>query len=367
MKIVFTGGHHTSSLVVAKALQEKGQEIVWFGHKKTMWKEPSLSLEYEDVKAIGIPFVEIKAGKLYREFNLLKILRIPYGFINAFFQLLRVRPDLIVSFGGYLALPTVICGWLLKIPSVTHEQTRSFGLSNKLISPIVKKIFLTWQSSKKYFPKDKAVVTGLPLREEILKAEKQTQEDSRPLIYITGGKQGSHLLNQAVVEILPQLLEKYTLYHQSGKIIKTGDLAFLQKKRNSLSGKLRKHYHLSSFFTTKEVAKIFSLADLVITRSGAHIVYELAYLGIPAIFIPIPWTFEKEQEKNADFFSRNKAGLVLKQEELTPKILLKMTKEVLNHKSFNKNAQLLKSKLKKEAAFLIIEKIEEVLNAQKKT
>jgi len=248
MKIVFTGGHHTSSLVVAKALQRKGHEIVWFGHRQTMWKEPSLSLEYEEVTAEKIPFIEIKAGKLYREFNLLKILRIPYGFFNAFFQLLKVRPNLIVSFGGYLALPVVVAGWFLRIPSVTHEQTHSFGLANKLIKLFVNKVFLTWENSRRYFPKKKTVVTGLPLRREILRIKRDPKKRARPVIYITGGKQGSHLINKTVAGILPELLKRYMIYHQSGKIVKTGDLAFLQKKKKSLTKDLEGYYRLKPFF-----------------------------------------------------------------------------------------------------------------------
>lgn len=362
MKIVFTGGHHTSSLVIAKALMEKGHEIIWFGHRRTMWKEPSLSLEYEEVTAAGIPFVEIKAGKLYQEFNILKFLRIPYGFINAFFKLLKVRPDLIVSFGGYLSLPVIVSGWLLRIPSVIHEQTRTYGLANKLTSPLVKKIFLTWESSRQYFPKKKAMVTGLPLRKEILEVERETSRRSRPVIYITGGKQGSHLINETIAKVLPELLKAYTLYHQSGKIVKTGDLVFLSKKKKLLNKDLRKHYHLKPFFTASEVAKIFSSCNLVITRSGAHIVYELSYLGIPAIFIPIPWTYQNEQQKNAEVFQNNKAGLILKQDYLTPQKLLEAIEEILRDKGFYQNARKLCREIQKDAKSLIVKEIEAILN-----
>lgn len=367
MKIVFTGGHHTSSLVVAEALAERGHEIIWFGHRRTMWQEPSLSLEYEEVTETGFPFVEIKAGKFYREFNLLKILRIPYGFVNAFWALLRVRPDLIVSFGGYLALPVVVAGWFLRIPSVTHEQTYSFGLANKLIRPFVRRIFLTWEESKKYFPEEKCVVVGLPLRKDILAIKRKTEKKGRPVIYITGGKQGSHLINKTVAEILPELLSRYTVYHQSGKIVKTGDLALLQKKKKSLSKDLGGYFHLKPFFKSQEVAKIFSFCDLVISRSGAHIVSELAFLGIPAIFIPIPWSFENEQEKNAQLFEKNKAGVVLRENDLAAEKLLAAIEQILGSPSFYKNARKLRKKIKPAATLSMVKEIEALLHAQKKT
>lgn len=365
MKIVFTGGHHTSSLVIAKALQSRGHEIFWFGHRQTMWQEPSISLEYEEVTEAGIEFLDLKAGKLYRELHPLKLLRIPAGFLRAFILLLRVKPDLIVSFGGYLALPVVICGWLLKIPSVTHEQTRVYGLTNKLIIPFVKKIFLTWETSKRYFPEEKTLVTGLPLRKEILEVERKAQKP-RPIIYITGGKQGSHVINQAVAKILPELLKEYSLYHQSGKIIKTGDFAFLQKKKNALNLKLQDHYYLKPFFNSREVAKIFSVADLVISRSGAHIVYELAFLGIPAIFVPLPWAYQNEQEKNANLFKINKAGLVLKDEELTPSALVRAVNLILSKKSYQRQAQKLRERVKIDAKEKILAQIEAILDEKKK-
>lgn len=365
MKIVFTGGHHTSSLVIAKNLKAKGHEVIWFGHRQTMWQEPSLSLEYEEVTESGIPFVEIKAGKLYRDFNILKLLRIPYGFIEAFFKLLKEKPDFIVAFGGYLSLPVVIGAWLFGIPSVTHEQTHTYGLANKLISPFVKKVFLTWEESRKYFPYKKTEVVGLPLREEILKIKRIKKNQTMPLIYITGGKQGSHIINKVVEKILPELLEKYLIYHQSGKIVKTGDLASLQRKRNILNQEVKKNYYIRPFFNAKEVAKIFSSCSLVISRSGAHTVYELAFLGIPAIFIPIPWSFQNEQEKNALVFKKNQAGIILKEKKLTPENLLMAINKALK-KSFSRNAKKLKSIVKTNATLKIVESLENLFNAQKK-
>ena len=137
--LVFTGGHHTGALEVAKALKEKGWNTVWFGHKHSMWNDTSHSSEYREVTESGIVFYKLLAGKFHHTYNPLKLIRIPFGFIQALCLLLLLKPAGIVSFGGYLAVPTVIMGWLLGIPSITHEQTVTQGWANKLIALFAKR------------------------------------------------------------------------------------------------------------------------------------------------------------------------------------------------------------------------------------
>ena len=171
-RLVFTGGHHTSALEVAKALKGKGWDIVWFGHRHSMWGDKSDSAEYTEVTVAGIKFYDLRAGKFYRTFHPLKLIRIPFGFFRTFYYLLLLKPAGIVSFGGYLAVPTVLVGWLLGIPSITHEQTVVSGWANKFISLFVKKIAITWPDSVHHYPLHKSVVIGLPLRSEIIKIRK---------------------------------------------------------------------------------------------------------------------------------------------------------------------------------------------------
>ena len=206
MKIVITGGHHTSALPVIGELKKRDSsiDIHWFGHKHTLLGSKSETLEYREITSLDIPFYDLKAGKLYRTFNPIRLLRIPYGVFQAFFLLLKTKPDVILSFGGYLAAPVVLAGWFLGIPSLTHEQTVVTGYSNKFISRFVKKIMISWKESAKYFPKDKVMYTGLPLRKEIFDTSSDSfeSENSFPTIYITAGKTGSHNINEATKEIL---------------------------------------------------------------------------------------------------------------------------------------------------------------------
>src|SRR3989344_4824230 len=180
--ILFVGGHHNSALVVALELRRKGIPVVWVGHKFTIRGDKSLSAEYQEITSHQIPFYEFKTGKFYRKKNPLEFLKILTGFFQAFTYLLKIRPRLIVSFGGYMAVPIVIVGWFLRIKSVTHAQTVTAGYANKAATPLVKKIFLAHKSSLPNYPSHKAVVTGLPLPSDFLTS--QTLPSKRKTIFI---------------------------------------------------------------------------------------------------------------------------------------------------------------------------------------
>lgn len=316
--LVFTGGHHTSALVVAKELILQGKyDVIWFGHRYSMWGDKSDSAEYKEVIAAGIKFYDLKAGKFYNTFNLLKLIRIPWGFIQTFYYLLKVRPTGIVSFGGYLAVPTVISGWLLGIPSITHEQTIITGWANRLVSLFAKKIAITWPQSAKFYPKSKTVLTGLPLRPEIISLKDQTHRilnTRHRVIYITGGKQGSHIINQVTYSLLPQLVKKYTVIHQTGS-------SNLYKDHLTASHfKYPNYIHFE--FDSQKAIKALNTANLVVSRAGAHTVYELAVLGIKSILIPIPWVSHNEQTQNAQILVQSNLAILLSEPQLTKESLL---------------------------------------------
>ncbi len=308
--LVFTGGHHTGALEVAKELKNKGWKIVWFGHRHSAWGDTSDSAEYKEVTAENIKFYNLLAGKFHKTFNPLKLIRIPWGFIHACYLLLLLKPRGIVSFGGYLAVPTVIMGWVMGIPSVTHEQTITQGWANKLISKFVIKIAVTWKESIKNYD-NKAVQIGLPLRPEILKVKKRITK--RPLLFITGGKQGSHVINEAVFAALPNL--KYDILHQTGNNSEFGD--FEKAKAIKLS-----NYKCVDYLNASEQIQALVDADVVISRSGAHIIYELGYLGKKCVLIPIPWVSHNEQYKNALVLQQAGMAIILTQDKLNDRSLI---------------------------------------------
>lgn len=326
--LVFTGGHHTSALVVAKELILQGKyQVVWFGHRYSMWGDKSDSAEYKEVIAAGIKFYDLKAGKFYNTFNPFKLIRIPLGFIQTFYYLLQARPAGIISFGGYLAVPTVISGWLLGIPSITHEQTMVAGWANRVIANFSKKIAITWPESARFYPKSKTVLTGLPLRPEIIQLKKVAMNqltNNQPTIYITGGKQGSHLINQIIFSILPKLVKNYSVIHQTGS-------SSVHNDYQHALGLVQQNYEVFDFDSHKAILAL-KQADIVIGRAGAHIIYELAVLGKKCILIPIPWVSHNEQMINAQLLEKSGSAVIIPENNLNSEKLLFTLKNIQGKK-----------------------------------
>ena len=370
VKIVFIGGHHTPALAVVDALTQRTKKqknkktgIFWVGHKYSMWKDRNESAEYQEITKRGIPFYDLKAGKLYKTFHPLKLIRLPFGFLQAFYYLLKIRPQLIVSFGGYLAPPVVIAGWLLRIPSVTHEQTVIGGWANRLIARFAKKIFVSWKESLKYFPEEKTIVTGNPLRHAIFQVKNPLNplHPLNPTIYVTGGKQGSHVINEAVKEALPQLLKKYNVIHQCGRSTVHNDyqeLKGLSPACRQAGLKQRSRYILKDYFTEEEIGAVFAVADVVISRAGANIVYELAALGKPAVLIPLPWVSHNEQYQNAKVLANAGSAVVLEEKNLSAKSIL-LHSDILfaNLEKYREGGRRAKKLVRLDAADKISEEI----------
>lgn len=308
--LVFTGGHHTGALEAAKMLKGKGWNIVWFGHRHAAWGDKSDSAEYREVTAGGIKFYNLLAGKFHKTYNPIKLIRIPWGFLQASYLLFKIKPAGIVSFGGYLAVPTVIMGWLLGIPGLTHEQTVTQGWANKLISKFVKKVAVTWPENLKDYGV-KGILMGLPLRKEILEAKKSKLK--RPLLFITGGKQGAHVINEAVFSALPHL--DFEILHQTGNNSEYKDFAKAKMIKSA-------NYKCVEYLNAGDQIQALVDAEVVISRSGAHITYELGYLGKKCVLIPIPWVSHNEQYKNAQILENAGMAVILNQNQLTSENLL---------------------------------------------
>jgi UDP-N-acetylglucosamine--N-acetylmuramyl-(pentapeptide) pyrophosphoryl-undecaprenol N-acetylglucosamine transferase len=317
--IAFTGGHHNSALVIAKILQKEGYPVIWIGHKFGSKGDKSLSAEYQEITKANIRFLELKAGKFYQKFNPLEWLKIAFGFFQALIYLLQYKPKLIFSSGGYLSVPVVITGWTLGIPSITHEQTVIAGWANKAISPFVKKILLTHPSSLPNFPKDKSIVVGLPVRKELLNS-RYTKKFDPKLIYVSCGKQGSHTINKALFPIISNLIEKFTVVHQTGANTLTKDSDRARRIKEKL-GEKKDRYIYAPYFFDEDVATYMRSASVIVGRAGAHSIYELMVLEKKAVLIPIPWVSHNEQYLNAKLAEKQIGSIVLEEKDLTPETL----------------------------------------------
>ncbi|HAI22212.1 TPA: hypothetical protein DCP77_03395 [Candidatus Collierbacteria bacterium] len=336
--IAFTGGHHNSALVIAKSFQKEGYPIIWIGHKFASKGDKSLSAEYQEITGSGLQFLELKTGKFYQKFNPLEWLKIAFGFFQAFIYLITYRPKLIFSSGGYLSVPVVIAGWFLGIPSITHEQTVIAGWANKAISPFVKKILLTHVSSLPNFPQEKSVVVGLPIRKELLNS-KYTKKFDPKLIYISCGKQGSHTINKALFPILPQLVAKFTVVHQTGANTLTKDSDRARRIKEKL-GEYKDRYIFAPYFFAEDAATYIRSSSAIVGRAGAHSVYELMVLGKKAVLIPIPWVSHNEQFLNAKLAEEQIGSFILEEKDLTPESLYQAIIELVKRPSIKPSTKL---------------------------
>lgn len=356
MKILITGGHVTPALAVIEELKKRpGIQIIFVGRKYALDGENTLSFEYQEIVRRNIPFVDLRTGRINRFLSLETIealLRIPFGFIHAISILRLKKPDLILSFGGYLALPIAFAGFFYHIPLYTHEQTIVPGLANRVISFFSKQIFISFKDTSSYFPAHKVVLTGNPLRNSIFEVRTQPFNISKtkPVLLVTGGSLGSHALNMLIKPILLTLLKKYIVVHQTGDTAEFNDYLVLQDFCRTLPKDLQRNYFLKKHISEDEIGFVFHLSDLVISRAGANTFFELVALEKPAVLIPLPISASGEQQKHADLFQKAGAGKVFSQEEGSEKLLSLIEAMVSSLKSYKKNSSTLRPLIHNEAA-----------------
>lgn len=330
MKVLITGAHFTpAKAVIDELIKKPNVEIVYVGRKTVMEGDSAPSAESKELPKLKIKYRSIAAGRLRRSFDLLTIislLKIPIGTIQSVYILFQERPDVILSFGGYVSVPVVFMAWLLSIPIITHEQGLELGLANKINSIFANKIALSFTRKDL---KDKEIVTGNPLRREILNPVKKMSSDyerifakgqrsKTPVILVTGGNQGSHVINIAIEGCLQKLLKRVCIIHQTGES-KYNDFEKLRKLQNDK--------YLVTKWIGDDFGAVLNKADLVICRSGMNTLAELASLGIPSLTIPIQ--NHSEQYNNAKYFQNAGLSQVMYQAQLTPRKLTEVIYDML--------------------------------------
>jgi len=356
-KIVVCGGHLTPALALIDRLQKvKDLEILFFGRKYTAEGSQSLSAEYQIITSQKIRFFPITTGRLQRKFTRFTIpslLKLPIGFIQSLVYLILHRPNLIISFGGYLSVPVVFSGWLLGVSSISHEQTVKPGLATRINSLFVKKIFLSWAKSAKFLPEEKCQVVGNLTRKSIFeKVAKSTQirnflKISENLILVAGGNQGSHFLNKFVFANL-DLFNKFFLVHQVGTVNYHGDF-------NRAKAIKRKNYLAVDYLGPQDFGAVLTRAKIVISRSGANTVWELALCKKPSILIPLPISAGGEQLENAQILSGAHFAKIISQADLSPTHLKKAIDEILeNYSDYQSSADKFQKTLPKDATAKLV-------------
>lgn len=369
-RVFITGGHVTpAEAVIDEFLKTNDLEIYFLGRKYTFEGDLAESAEYQlYIHDPNIHFLTLTTGRLQRSFTrytIPSLLKVFIGITQSIFWLLKYRPKIVLSFGGYLAVPVCLSAWFLHVPVVTHEQTLVSGLSNKIIAKIARKILVSWHESAKNFPVQKVIYTGNPIRKETFEVnatdrsndfQKIRSESPKTLtLYITCGNQGAHAINLLTETILSSLLNRYLLIWQTGRSEKFQDQVRIEKSLARFPDLFRSRCFLFDYVSPQEIGWVFKEADVIIGRSGANTVFEIAALGKPAILIPLPWSGGGEQEKNAEALARFGGTTILRQDQTNPETFLNAITEVTkNLKIFAARAQKAKTIVNLNAATEIV-------------
>ena len=323
-KLVLTGGHAaTTAVAVVEEIkaQDRNWKLYWIGVKNAIEGKKVVTLESEVLPRLGVSFLPLTTGRIQRRFTLWtipSILKIPIGFAESLYYLLKIKPKAVLSFGGFASFPVVFNAKLLKIPVVIHEQTSAAGRANLASAGFATKITLARSESKKYFKGFDCVVTGNPVMKRIRRISPPGKLKSPPVIFVTGGSRGSQSINLAVEEILRPLLTKYKVIHQTGGL----DYLKFSAIKQKLPQALRDNYEVFVRVNPLEINSIYSRSSIIVSRAGANTVSEIMLIGRPAVLIPLPISYLDEQTKNAQIAKDWGIARVIPQDKLTPKKLM---------------------------------------------
>lgn len=325
-RIILTGGgtagHVTPNIALLPKLQEMGFDIHYIGSYN--------GIEKELIEPFGIPYHGISSGKLRRYFSLQNFtdpFRVLKGMGEARKLIRDLKPDVIFSKGGFVSVPVVLAGKKCKVPVIIHESDMTPGLANKIAIPSATKVCCNFPETLEYLPKDKAVLSGSPIRQELLSGNKIAAMDlcgfsaDKPIILVIGGSLGSVAVNNAVRAALPELLKSFQIVHLCGK-------GKVDESLNNTKGYKQFEY------IKEELRDIFAMTDIVISRAGANAICELLALRKPNLLIPLSANASRgDQILNARSFERQGFSLVLEEEEVTKDTLLEAVQNLYDNRN----------------------------------
>lgn len=327
-KILLTGGgtagHVTPNIALIPVLRDLGCEIHYAGTRD--------GIECELIKKERLIYHFISAGKLRRYFdfkNATDVFQIAAGFFQSFLLILRIRPDVVFSKGGFVSCPVVWASWLLGRPVIIHESDITPGLANKLSIPFAKKICYSFPETSHFLPSGKGVHTGLPVRQSLFGGDPAEGRkicgfsDDKPVLMVICGSQGSKIINASVEGALETLLERFNICHVVGK----GGLTSERPGYKQFE------------YVTDELPHLFACSDLVISRSGATTLFELLSLKKPNLLIPLATNASRgDQILNAESFAKQGFSAVLAQDKMTPQTLSEAIKEAFSRRDEMRNS-----------------------------
>ncbi len=313
-KIVFTGGGSAGHVMPNIALIEKLIQEDW----TISYIGSYHGIERDLINKLGINYYPITTGKLRRYFswqNFIDPFKVIFGILQALWLIVKLKPRVVFSKGGFVALPVVIAAWVLRVPVIIHEADLTIGLANRLSFPFASKICVTFPETACAIKGSKVIVSGLPIRQSFFQGDPERGRKlcgfnhDKKIMVIFGGSLGADKINRVVREILPVILERFQVAHVCGKGMVDYEI--------NLNGYQQFEY------LGEEFSHLLAAADLVITRAGANAIYELMVLGKPSILLPLGRGASRgDQIINAKYCLAKGFSQVIFEYELTADFLL---------------------------------------------
>lgn len=338
MKILLTGGgtggHFYPIIAVAQSLKKIIREERFIDAQ--MYYMGPKAYDERMLFENGLTFKHSYAGKMRRYFSLKNIFdyfKTAIGLIKAIIDVWSMYPDVVFGKGGYASFPALYAARLLRIPVIIHESDSKPGRVSLWAGKFANKVALSYEAAAKYFPAEKVAYTGNPVREEVKDPLNRGAEDFfgfenvLPTVLIIGGSQGSQKINEAVLDILPELVASYNVIHQTGKenFTDVSNTVAVVLKDNLHAARYKPFAYLNTLATRMSAGA----ANIVISRAGSAI-FEIALWKKPSIIIPIPEDVSHDQTSNAFAYAATGACSVLEETNLTPHVLMAEIKRILD-------------------------------------
>lgn len=319
-----TAGHVMPNLALVPGLVANQFEIHYIG---------SSGIERDLITKAGIPFHQIVSGKLRRYAsveNFLDIFKVGWGLLQSIGILLRLKPQVIFSKGGFVAVPVAVAGRILGIPVVSHESDYTPGLANRIIARFAKKLLYSFPETAKHIPAGKGVLVPTPIRSELFTGSKDMGlrfcgfSGDAPVVLVMGGSQGAQRLNDALLAALPELVKTFCVVHLTGK----GKLIPFANPR-----------YRAFEFVGPELKDIYAATDLVVCRAGANSIFEMLALRIPMILIPLEVGSRGDQVLNAKSFQGRGWAELLRESNMTSEDLRQSIHKLYDRRAIMRAAQ----------------------------
>ena len=328
-----SGGHTFPLIAVARSLKKRfpeGVEFLFIGSKG--------QFESQAMADEGIPAAYVLTGKMRRYFSFLNFtdpLKVPLGVLQSIWKLFVFMPEVVFAKGGSASVPVVIAAWILQIPVVIHDSDAVAGRANRFLARFATRIAIAYPSAHQYFPRGKTALTGNPVREEILAGDASRAAahfqllPDRPTLLVLGGSQGAMILNEALLHILPELLQAgVQIIHQTGRehygMIKHAI------EENGIQPEAV-GYALRDFLSVSDLADALALSSVVLSRAGAGSIAELAATKKAVILVPLKNAANDEQRMNAYDIAGIGGAVVVEEPNLGEHILLEKIQELLSN------------------------------------